>query len=158
VLSHEAPGTAIDRSDAAPRGGVTLPFQTGDKISAKTYGPLLLLLGGVSLDRGPGNPQGTEYHTKLTRIGVNPLTLVINAFSSLTNSTIDIGNLLNPSFVASLTDTGGSITISGTQALSTAAAGALTALSDPDGAGPKQGCQIPAGSNVGVMNGTIEVN
>lgn len=158
TLSAIAPGTAIARGPNAPRGGVTLPVRTGDKISAKNYAPLVHYTGGTSLDRGPGNPQGNEYHVTVQNINLD-LTISppgVQGVSSLTGP-LTVGTLTGASIAPSLTDTGGSIAVSGTVLFNPNTAAALAATTDPDGAGPKQGCQLPGDAKVGTLNGAIEV-
>jgi hypothetical protein len=160
ILSHVAPATKIDAGAGAPRGGVDLPV-IGGALNAKTLVGTVSHDGGTALDRGPGNPQGAEYHSRLTQFifgFVAGATPTLEAFSSDLNGRLAIGTVANSSLQPTLTDTGGSVKLTGVLALSNDAGQALKALSDPDGAGgPKHGCDIPAGSNIGAIDGVLNV-
>jgi hypothetical protein len=160
ITSAVAPATPIPAGAGAPYGGVNLPVVAGAKVPADTLAGEYLHDGGVSLDRGPGNSQGAEYHTQLTKFKesttVSPPKL--EAFSSLTNNNLVVGSIGNAALSKQLSDTGGSITFTGILQLSNDAGAALSALSDPDGPnGPKKGCQIPPGTNIGTQSVTIDV-
>jgi hypothetical protein len=162
-LSAVAPATAVPKDPASsPEGGAQLPInaQNGGTLTASTLIGQVNHTGGTSLDRpAPGQPGNTtgkaEYHSPLANFvfgfgpPVNTLTaLVVNA-----NNNLPIGTVTGTP-VATLTDTGGSVSLQGGSLnLSDAASGTLSQSAPPLGAD----CPIPAGSKIGAINMTAQV-
>jgi hypothetical protein len=162
-LSAVAPATAIPKDPAsAPEGGARLPVnaQNGGTLTATDLIGSVLHTGGTSLDRpAPGQPGNTtgkaEYHSPLSNFqfgfggSVNTLTaLVVNA-----NNNLPIGTVTG-TLVPNLTDTGGSVSITGGSLnLSDAASGTLSQSAPPLGAD----CPIPSGSKIGAINMVAQV-
>jgi hypothetical protein len=161
-LSAVAPGTAIAKDAAAPEGGVTLPVNAaaGGALNAKTLIGTVNHQGGTSLDRPapgqPGNPGSkAEYHSPLRdfEFGFSPGNNSLTAFIVNANGKLPIGTVVGTP-VATLTDTGGSVALNnGSLNLSESASGTLSQAAPPLGAD----CPIPAGSKIGAINMTANV-
>lgn len=163
TLGAVAPGTAIPTDPAsAPRGGVTLPVnaQNGGTLTASTLIGQVNHQGGTVLDRpGPGQPGNTTgkaaYNSPLTNFvfGFGPPTNTLTAFVVNANNSLPIGTVTGTP-VATLTDTGGTVSLNGgTLNLSDAASGTLSQSAPPLGAD----CPIPAGSKIGAINMNAQV-
>ena len=158
-LSAVAPATAIPKDPAsAPEGGASLPInaQNGGTLTASTLIGQVNHTGGTSLDRPAGNSSGkAEYHSPLTNFtfGFGPPQNTLTAFVVNANNNLPIGTVTGTP-VATLTDTGGSVSLqNGSLNLSDPASGTLSQKEPPLGAD----CPIPAGSKIGAINMTAQV-
>jgi hypothetical protein len=112
------------------------------------------------LDRpGPGQPGNTTgkaaYNSPLTNFvfSFGGTSQTLTAFVVKANSALPIGTVTG-ALVAALTDTGGSVSLNGGSLnLSDAASGTLSQSAPPLGAD----CPIPAGSKIGAINMTAQV-
>ena len=163
TLGSVAPATPIPADPAsAPRGGVTLPInaQNGGTLTAKDLIGQVNHQGGTVLDRpGPGQPGNTTgkaaYNSPLTNFtfGFGPPQNTLTAFVVNANNNLPIGTVTGTP-VGTLTDTGGSVSLTGgTLVLSDAASGTLSQSAPPLGAD----CPIPAGSKIGAINMSAQV-
>ncbi len=161
-LNAVAPATAIPPDGANPYGGADLPInaENGGTLTASTLIGQVNHTGGTSLDRPPpgqpGNPTSKpEYHSPLTNFvfGFGPPQNTLTAFVVNANNSLPIGTVSGTP-TATLTDTGGSVALSGGSLnLSDTAAGTLAQKDPPLGAD----CPIPAGSKIGSVNMTAQV-
>jgi hypothetical protein len=141
---------------------VSLPINAaaGGALNAKSLIGTVNHQGGTSLDRpAPGQPGNSgskaEYHSPLTNFvfGFSPGANSLTAFVVNSNNNLPIGTVVGTP-VAALTDTGGSVSLTnGSLNLSDAAAGTLSQAAPPLGAD----CPIPAGSKIGAINMTANV-
>jgi hypothetical protein len=156
TLSAIGPATAIPPDPtSAPRGGVDLPA-VGGEINAVTRGGNYTHSGGTHLDdqdadpATPGNqPRSSDLTNFVIDLTVNPPTLTANA-SDLGGAPLQIATLEGGSYGFSLTDTGGSVTVTGaTLRFTPFAQQALASL---------YGCTtIPAGASLGTLNSNLQV-
>ncbi len=161
-LSAVAPATAIPKDSSAPEGGVNLPINPtqGGTLTASSLIGSVLHEGGTRLDRpAPGQPGNTtgkaEYHSPLTnfQFGFGPPQHSLTAFVVNANNALPIGTVTG-TLAANLTDTGGTVSLSGGSLnLSEAASGTLSQPNPPLGAD----CQIPPGSKIGAVAMTANV-
>lgn len=163
TLGSVAPATPIPADPAAaPRGGVSLPIDAtnGGTLTASTLIGQVNHQGGTVLDRpGPGQPGNTtgkaEYNSPLTNFvfGFGGATQTLTALVVRANNNLPIGTVVG-TLVATLTDTGGSVALNnGSLNLSDAASGTLSQTAPPLGAD----CPIPAGSKIGAINMSAQV-
>jgi hypothetical protein len=158
TLGSVAPATAIPADAAAPRGGVQLPINAsnGGTLTAATLIGQVNHQGGTVLDRPAGGPKGkAAYNSPLTNFvfGFGPPQNTLVAFVVNANNSLPIGTVSGTP-TANLTDTGGSVSLTGgTLNLSDTAAGTLSQSAPPLGAD----CPIPAGSKIGAINMTANV-
>lgn len=164
-LSAVGPATAIPKDPgSAPEGGVILPINSagGGTLTASTLIGQVNHIGGTRLDRpAPGQPGNTtgkaEYHSPLTDFKFG---LQGGALHTLTATIVNANNLstnigdVTGTPTATLTDTAGTVTLSGDLVLSTAASGTLSQAAPPLGAD----CPIPAGSKIGAVTMTADVS
>lgn len=162
-LSAVAPATAIPKDASAPEGGVSLPINSaaGGTLTASTLVGQVNHNGGTRLDRpAPGQPGNTtgkaEYHSPLTDFKFG---LQGGALHTLTATIVNANNLstnigdVTGTPAKTLTDTVGTVTLSGDLVLSQAASGTLSSNQAPLGAD----CAIPAGSKIGAVSMTANV-
>ena len=162
-LSSVAPATAIPKDASAPEGGVTLPINPtqGGTLTAQTLIGNVLHEGGTRLARpAPGQPGNTTgkaaYDSPLNNLnfGFSPGSFTLTAFVVNSNSSLPIGTVTG-TLAANLTDSGGTVSLSGGSLnLSDAAAGTLSQAMPPLGAD----CPIPAGSKIGSVAMTANVS
>jgi hypothetical protein len=150
-LSAIAPATEIPADpNTAPTGGVNLPV-LGGTLTADTLSGGIDLDGGTRLNRPEGSPQGAAYQSDLTKyqIATNKTPPALSArVSRLANQVIPIGTVEGLALDKALTADGGAITFAGTLALSDLASQTLSG---------DTGCNIPAGTKIGTINGSAAV-
>jgi hypothetical protein len=157
-LSAVAPATPIAKDASAPEGGVNLPIRVGNGGTLTADGLIGQVNhdGGTRLDRPANNSSGkAEYHSPLRDFvfGFGPPPFSLTAFVEASNSSLPIGTVTG-NLSATLTDTGGTVNLtSGSLNLSDAASGTLSQSQPPLGAD----CNIPAGSKIGAVNMTANV-
>jgi hypothetical protein len=164
TLNTIAPAQSIEVSQTAPAGGVIFPVNAtaGGTINAKTFSGQVNHAGGNQLDRDASHPRG-DYHSPLLNyvfgLGpVQPYTLTI--FVQLSNNNLPAGEVTG-TLARNLTDTGGSISLTGgTIKLSDAARGALAQKRDPNIQGPQLGAdctELPSPAFIGTAEGAWQV-
>jgi hypothetical protein len=148
-----ASGTAqpVPAGPTAARGGAILNV-IGGAMNAKTLsGNIQHDAGGTSLDRKEGSSKGAAYHTDIIsyEFVLDQVPPIIRAFSTAVVNTVPIGTLEGGTLSASLTDTGGTVTMANGVLKLSDAAGQLLKL--------QTGCDIPVGSTLAVANTTANV-
>ncbi len=135
----------------APRGGALLNVIGGTMNATTLAGNFQHDEGGTSLDRPAGSSKGPAYHTEIIRYEFDfaqnpPLT---RAYSTAVVNTVPIGTLEGATVTADLTDTGGTVTVTG----------GVLRLSIPAGGLLQQqtGCEIPPNTALATVNLTANV-
>ena len=154
----DATPIAADPS-SAPRGGVSLPVRSGT-VSAVTLFGTVNHSGGTVLDRpAPGQPGNTTgkpaYNSPLREFSFSfdQTGQVLSSFVQNLNARSATGTVTG-TLSASLTDIGGTLTLTGELVLSPIAAALLSSGDPPLGAS----CPIPEGSKIGAVSMTAAVN
>ena len=159
----DATPIAVD-PNSAPRGGVSLPIKAGT-VNASTLFGNIDHSGGTVLDRPapgqPGNRTGrAEYRSELTDFtfdfGEGPggtRAQVLSSFVKNLTRRSPVGDVTG-TLTTQLNDTGGTLQLNGDLVLSEAAAILLSSKDPPIGAD----CPIPAGSKIGAVQMTANVN
>jgi len=154
TLGSLAPATAIPFDASHPRGGVQLPVRPGGTFRADNLQGSLVFDGGTTQDRPAGSGSGKpEYHSTLTNITFstqnNPPALLATS-SDLPGPPIPIGTVNGAAVTATLTDTGGTVSINnGSLVLSDFARQALGTFAK---------CDVPPNVNtIGVTSTTANV-
>jgi hypothetical protein len=154
TLGSLAPATAIPFDASHPRGGVQLPVRPGGTFRADNLQGSVVFDGGTTQDRPAGGPHGkAEYHSTLTSITFstqsNPPSLLATS-SDLPGPPIPIGTVQGAAVTATLTDTGGTVSINnGSLVLAEFARNALGTFAD---------CPVPADINtIGITSTTANV-
>jgi len=154
TLGSLAPAVAIPADASHPRGGVTLPVRPGGTLRADNLQGSFAHDGGTAQDRPAGSPTGkAEYHSTLTNITFSTQTSppALQATSSdLPGPPIAIGTVNGAQLTATLTDTGGTVSVvNGSLVLADFARQALGTFAD---------CDVPPGVNtIGVTTSTLNV-
>jgi hypothetical protein len=154
-ITLAATGTAqpISPGAAAPRGGAILNVISGQMHAPTLSGTVQHDQGGTSLDRPEGSSKGKAYHTEVISYeysrGPAQSAFLVRAYSTAVINTVAIGALEGGMVTADLSDTGGTVTISGgVLRLSEAAAGLLK---------QQTGCEIAANSPLAISSTTANV-
>ena len=153
ALSTLPPASSIPPDAGHPRGGVILPIDStnGGVLRADNLQGTILHAGGTKLD-SDNTPKGQPYHSQLSAFAFGTSTNPpgLEAFSSDLNGRLVIGTVAGAQLSANLSDTGGTVTVSGgSLALSDAARAALFSFTS---------CDIqPAERNIGATSTTANV-
>jgi len=157
TLGSVEPATPIAQDPANPdhRGGVSLPVRDG-QMDATTRLGSVNHTGGTVLDRPAGSPSGkAAYRSELTdfifSFDVN--SQILSSFVKNISNRSPTGNVTG-TIVNNLTATGGTVTLQGELVLLDAASVLLSSNQPPLGAD----CPIPAGSKIGAVSMTANVN